>query len=797
MIARHNGVNLAWLIAEKAAGVTVQREQKVVFGEKKKPADTLVWGWKGEDACAQDWAVVHPLTKSNLKSKKLNPYAAVEKAEERKKRLEGEMCETAGVEFLPLAMDTFGGFGPSAAAALGVVADQLRTVKGEEEDHKEYRAKRIAQKLRIVMLRYVARQIISRSDVGRTEEIQEGEEEGWPVAQQVEEYVSDSEKEEGEYQKTDAIQRESQKSIHRCEAAEKGEQKPVSDRRKESCRRTKTGGHQKECGKPDVSTETRKTALGWTEWRKDRGLIGQEKWNLEWFREGGLEVVDAGQGRGGECQYLSALVMSNPEAWKVEAGRIVVQYKKVDGLRRSVADWMEKHKKEIVQSGLSLQDMTLAEWKGRGRNEEEKWRHYISGVRNGHSGQWGDDCTLMGLSGVLGRPIYALSCGKDKMVRQYDVSAPLSWGDKIEGAPLLLAHVSNLHYCPVKILEGGEWNFVLAPEEDRNHPDRRRTCKAVADERLVIRMPGKRAHECEDATPLTKIEGAEARGQKQGLRADTCPPERRPKRNAIARELSCGDGIRGKRDTTELRSKQERQGRKHFPPRLSGPMGTEEPATKNVGERSHTGVRHLPEARENNQGQQRASDSTLATENEMRRRQQSQGHDVCESKRDQDLQGRNYHYHCSQRPERPVSSKPALSCSHEEAKNKTKESRQEGEAIEHQNFQKGKPAEKADVFLPLMRKERGDSDQLDNGLAPKNEDGERRNQVLQRRIQSFDQRSGGLGTPEPTLPEETEQEGQCRSEGMEGMEGLEIAMTALQLGMTDAMEIEEEQRGNG
>ncbi len=41
-----------------------------------------MWGWKGNDACAQDWAVVHPLTKSALKEKKLDAYAAVGKAEE-------------------------------------------------------------------------------------------------------------------------------------------------------------------------------------------------------------------------------------------------------------------------------------------------------------------------------------------------------------------------------------------------------------------------------------------------------------------------------------------------------------------------------------------------------------------------------------------------------------------------------------------------------------------------------------------------------------------------------------------
>ena len=102
--------------------------------------------------------------------------------------------------------------------------------------------------------------------------------------------------------------------------------------------------------------------LGWKEWRKDRELTGGDRWNLEWFREAGLEVVDAGQGRGGECQYLSALVMADPQAWVIEDGQIMVKEERVDALRK-VADWMERHRDAKFLSGLSLQSIALAEWK--------------------------------------------------------------------------------------------------------------------------------------------------------------------------------------------------------------------------------------------------------------------------------------------------------------------------------------------------------------------------------------------------------------------------------------------------
>ena len=179
-----------------------------------------------------------------------------------------------------------------------------------------------------------------------------------------------------------------------------------------------------------------------------------------------------------------------PDAWDLTDGRVKVKEESVDALRSAVAVWFEKHEKDTFQSGLLLREIALADFKGAGRSEKEKWKRYLCGIRNGYSGQWGDDCTLMALSGVFGRPVYTLSCGKDRRVRPYDVSAPFTWGDKIEGAPLLLAHVSDFHYCPVKVLEGGEWGFVISPAEERRSPERRKKGKSLADQRLILQILG-------------------------------------------------------------------------------------------------------------------------------------------------------------------------------------------------------------------------------------------------------------------------------------------------------------------
>ncbi len=225
----------------------------------------------------------------------------------------------------------------------------------------------------------------------------------------------------------------------------------------------------------------------WGQWRSrpNQRWIGKEKWNFDWFRRAGLEVLEAGQGRGGECQYLSALIMAEPEAWEMKSGRVVVNKDRVDALRSAVADWMDEHQNNTFPSGPSLRESALADWKGRGKRRD-RWNRYLAGVRDGMSGQWGDDCTLAAVSAVLGRPVYVLSCGRDKEVRVYDLSVPEGWGSAVEGSPLLLAHTANYHYCPVRVRRGGDWDFVLASVEDsplRSNQGNR----FLADQRLIIR----------------------------------------------------------------------------------------------------------------------------------------------------------------------------------------------------------------------------------------------------------------------------------------------------------------------
>ena len=530
VIARHNGINLAWMLAEKAAGYSVQREQRVQVGSRKKPADTLVWGWKGGDACAQDWAVVHPMTKAGLKEgRKLDPYEAVEKAEERKRRAEAGLCEDAGVEFVPLAMDTFGGFGPSAAEAMMVVADQMRTLKGEEEEEKDYRAKRLAQKLRIWMLKFLSRQILSRSDVGKMDELEEMEQVA-RILEQTEVTDVDHKKKErlGQTEsetesETDEIECCTRDRQSKSPGGKKGPGTGVESRKGEAKAKrermdrmvdfnetvesvpvkaiqTETEGGESDCcnifseeadndqkwrEKGDRSGRTRARNKRQKAKRpnfqrgggrkgersRSRGTKAQTRRKAggvdlrkEWMESQGLLRWNVGQGRGGECQYLSVLATTDEKACHEVDGRIVWNYARVDELRRKVAAWLERNQDQCMAGGMSLRDMILEDHRGRG-DENTRWNAYIRGVRDAARNQWGDEFTLVALSGVMGRPIITLTGRAGEVPRVEERTPPEGWEmSALTGAPLLLTHEMDHHYTPVRVQEGSFWGWIPAWE---------------------------------------------------------------------------------------------------------------------------------------------------------------------------------------------------------------------------------------------------------------------------------------------------------------------------------------------
>ena len=113
------------------------------------------------------------MTKADLQSKKSDPNRAVVEAERGKEKKEGGKCEAVvGVKYLPLAVDTFGGFGPNAIGALERVANEMRIAKDMDA---QVSSKRLAQKIRIVVMNHVGTELLWRSKFSRGEEEMEQE----------------------------------------------------------------------------------------------------------------------------------------------------------------------------------------------------------------------------------------------------------------------------------------------------------------------------------------------------------------------------------------------------------------------------------------------------------------------------------------------------------------------------------------------------------------------------------------------------------------------------------------------
>ncbi len=100
-------------------------------------------------------------------------------------------------------------------------------------------------------------------------------------------------------------------------------------------------------------------------------------------------------------------------------------------------------------------------------DEELEWSRYILGVRDAKLKQWGDEGTLLALSGVTGRPVITVTGGLGKKPVIVEYCPPEGWFmSEITGAPIVLIHQKDHHFMPAKIKEGGEWEWVRLWEKE-------------------------------------------------------------------------------------------------------------------------------------------------------------------------------------------------------------------------------------------------------------------------------------------------------------------------------------------
>jgi hypothetical protein len=113
--SRHNQVASSLEAIAKAAGFVTHRE--VPVDGLERPADLEIVNWHEGKPAAVDPTVIHSLNVSQ-DWRSASALAVVEAAEEAKVQHYEASCERAGMQFHPVGMDLFGGFGPRASEFL-------------------------------------------------------------------------------------------------------------------------------------------------------------------------------------------------------------------------------------------------------------------------------------------------------------------------------------------------------------------------------------------------------------------------------------------------------------------------------------------------------------------------------------------------------------------------------------------------------------------------------------------------------------------------------------------------------
>lgn len=160
--ARHDAVNEKWATQLRAFGFHVKMEVRTDPETKRRAADTWVENWKEGRGAAHDWVITHVWQKEAEERGKTDPNWALEKAEAYKELGAKEDVERRGMLFVPMAADTFGGFGVAAREAVRRAVARGRIFEGNALCDRYATQNGMLQSLQVGVMRGIARQLLRR-----------------------------------------------------------------------------------------------------------------------------------------------------------------------------------------------------------------------------------------------------------------------------------------------------------------------------------------------------------------------------------------------------------------------------------------------------------------------------------------------------------------------------------------------------------------------------------------------------------------------------------------------------------
>ena len=458
---------------QKTFGLQTRREVRLDPTSQKRHADTFVFDWDRGVSCAQDWVVCHLMTSESLKQQCMNPDWALQHAEVQKIRKEAGFCESHGMQFLPLAIDTFGGLSLNAQSAIARVANEGRVFRNNEE---KTSSKRMAQKLRLVALRGLGYQIVRRQmaqgmpDDGSSEAYESKLITDLKAAVETHKYTSPP-----AGQPPPSTERGPDWQSGECLAPTVAEKPGESRQNKQELRppieviapqpspqeTISSSNKQSTLSPPSLTyvtvlaAEEMVSSLKWSlstaaSSSRTHPVSATEVWaflEAQWH----LRPVELGQGRGGECQFISLMFADNPLAfsWHNNAGW-VAQYQKVDAFRLAIRKWLEENGDNLI-GDIPLRIMALPPSE---RSTPSAWPSFLDRIQKGG---WGDSVSLVAAAAVLRRSIVVISLSSDVGVHELVPSVSSKPFNPVCD-PILLFHRSESHYCP--LLTEKQWSWV-------------------------------------------------------------------------------------------------------------------------------------------------------------------------------------------------------------------------------------------------------------------------------------------------------------------------------------------------
>ena len=162
-IFRHNVIRDALHMTATQASLSPAKEQSALLpGSAEKPADIYIPGWANGRDAALDVSVVSPLQQQLLKKAAEEAGSAAKKRNQEKLNKYYTLCQSEGIQFFPVVMETLGGWHRDGIDVVAKLARQLASHTGGDS---EEISRHLFQRLSILLARGNAALILNRMPI--------------------------------------------------------------------------------------------------------------------------------------------------------------------------------------------------------------------------------------------------------------------------------------------------------------------------------------------------------------------------------------------------------------------------------------------------------------------------------------------------------------------------------------------------------------------------------------------------------------------------------------------------------